>query len=219
MTSAELAVGAALGASALTGLASLGIVAFQEWRRGKAADQDALRAAIGELLARSLAVALRASTLASTMRSRSGPVEVLNVVMHHRRPIDLPEIHDWMAQDWTLLNVALSDLWTRWDQEGVRLANDLVGKCADLFEISLAQQSGRRGWEHLRWRGAGQRWTPEWLADYRHAVEQVDESRKRLADYARGKLGQKSVDLLFAQANLGRKAPQSRAVTQEVSQR
>jgi hypothetical protein len=214
VTSAELAVIAALGASALTGLASLGVVAFQEWRRDKAANQAALRAAIAELLARSLAFTLRAQTLASTGRNRSGPTEVLDVLMYHRKPIDFPEMHDWMAQDWTPLNVALSAIWIRWDQEGVRLANDLVGKCADLFEVSLADQPARKGWERLRWWSAGRRWTPEWLADYQHAVRELDESRKRLADYARGKLGQESVDLPLARVSLDRAVRQPRAVTQ-----
>jgi len=98
MSTAELTVIAALGASALTGLASLGIVAFQEWRRGKASNQDALRAATGELLARSLAITLRAETIASTVRQRSRIAERLYVVIHTRKPIDLLELHYWIAQ-------------------------------------------------------------------------------------------------------------------------
>jgi hypothetical protein len=54
VTSAELTVVAALGASLLTGLASLGVVAFQERRRRKAADRDLapLNAAWSEIWAR-----------------------------------------------------------------------------------------------------------------------------------------------------------------------
>ncbi len=199
MSTAELTVVAALGASALTGLASLWIVAFQEWRRGKASNQDALRAATGELLARSLAITLRAETIASTVRQRSRIAERLYVVMHNRKPVDLLELHDWIAQDWAPLNAALSELWTRSDQEGVRLANDLVAKCADLLRISVTAQSRRERVQ--RW-ATGYRWTPEMLDDYEHVVEDLAQSRKRFADYARGKLGQKSVNVPFAQARL-----------------
>lgn len=202
MSTAELTVIAALGASALTGLASLWIVAFQEWLRGKASNQDALRAATGELLARSLAITLRAETIASTVRQRSRIAERLYVVMHNRKPVDLLELHDWIAQDWAPLNAALSELWTRSDQEGVRHANDLVAKCADLLRISVTALPAQTRRERVQRWATGYRWTPEMLDDYEHAVEDLAQSRKRFADYARGKLGQESVDFPFAQARL-----------------
>ncbi|MGH3277149.1 MAG: hypothetical protein ACRDNZ_22825 [Streptosporangiaceae bacterium] len=40
MTSAELAVFAALGSSALTAAATLGVTWFREWLRGRAAARD-----------------------------------------------------------------------------------------------------------------------------------------------------------------------------------
>ena len=66
MTSAELAIIAALGASALTGLASLGVVWFQEWRRKKASDQAELQTAVTELLTQSMAVAMKARAVGET---------------------------------------------------------------------------------------------------------------------------------------------------------
>lgn len=210
MTFAELTVIAALGASALTGLASLGLVAFQEWRRGKASDQDALRAAIGELLARSLALTLRAEVIAAALKNRSGLREFLDVMMHHRKPVDMLEVHDWMAQDWAPLNTALSDLWTRCDQEGMRLANDVVGRCGDLLRISVALQPARTRTERVQRWAAGERWTPELLADFQYAVKEHAQARKRFANYARAKLGQQSTDLLFAQADLTSESRQQR---------
>jgi hypothetical protein len=86
VTAAELTVVAALGASFLTGLASLGVVAFQEWRRRKASDRDALLAAVTEMLSRSLAVSLRAEAMGLTMKVRSGLGEGVEVALRQRRP-------------------------------------------------------------------------------------------------------------------------------------
>ncbi len=198
MTPAELTVIAALGASALTGLASLGVVAFQEWRPGKASDQDALHAAVIELLSRSLAIAMRGQAMGYTMKIRSGLKEGFDIAMRQRKLVDPLELHDWMAQDWVPLNAALSEIWARWDQEGIRLANDVAGKAADLLGACTTTTPARSGWEHARIWAAGERWTPEMAADAQRAVQDLAHSRKRLADYARDKLCMARVDL-FAQ--------------------
>jgi hypothetical protein len=106
MTPAEVAITAALGASFLTAAGSLGVVWVREWRRAKADDRAALRAqAMGE-----------------SMRLRSGLSEGLDVTLHLRKPADAMEFHDWMARDVMPMHAALDEIWTRWDQEGVRLA-------------------------------------------------------------------------------------------------
>jgi hypothetical protein len=69
---AELTVVTALGASALTGLTSLGVVTFQEWRRGRVSDRDALVAAVTVMLYRSLEISLRAQAMGLTMKICSG---------------------------------------------------------------------------------------------------------------------------------------------------
>jgi hypothetical protein len=99
-------------------------------------------------------------------------------------------------------DAALSELWTRSDQEGVRLANDLVAKCAALLRIGVTTQPAQTRQERVQKWATGYRWTPERLDDYEHAVEDLAQSRKRLADYARVKLGQESVEFPFAQARL-----------------
>jgi len=198
LTSAEVATIAALGSSALTGLASLGVVAYREWRRGKAHDRDDLRTAIGELLSRSMAVSYRAITMGQTMKTRSGLKEGLDIVFHHRKPVDPMELHDWMAQDLVPLHAALDQIWTRWDQEGIRLANDVVGKCVEVLGVSTATTPVGTGLDRARIWAAGERWTPEMIAANEEAVKQLAHARKRLADYARATLGLPAADL-FAQ--------------------
>lgn len=63
MTAAELAVIAALGAAALTGIASLGVMWLQQHLQDKSADRHAIVGAIPEVLARSMSVSMRANTI------------------------------------------------------------------------------------------------------------------------------------------------------------
>ena len=130
------------------------------------------------------------------MKIRSGLVEGLDIALHHRKPTDPVGLHDWLAQDLTPLNTALADIWTRWDQEGVRLANDVVSKSMDLMGASLARQPASTTRERLRRWAAGERWTPEMLADHDKALKKLAYARKELADHARGNLGLGPVDLL-----------------------
>jgi hypothetical protein len=73
------------------------------------------------------------------IRYRSGLMEGVDIVLLRlRKPVDALELYDWQAPDLVPLNAALNELWTRWDQEGIRRANDLVNKCADLLGASVA---------------------------------------------------------------------------------
>jgi hypothetical protein len=201
MTPAELTLTAAFGASALTGLASLGVIWVQEARRRRARDKAALHTAMLELLSRSMAVAMRGQVMGETMKVRSGLVEGLDVAMHNRKPVDPLELHDWMAQDIVPLNAALGEIWTRCDQEGVRLSNDVVGKCMDLLGASTALQPAQSRRERARKWATGEHWTPEMRAAHEHAMKDLAHARKRFADYARSRLGQQAVDL-FAQVEI-----------------
>jgi len=141
-----------------------------------------------------MAVATRARTLGDTMKLRSGLKEGWEVSLRHRKPMDPLELHDWIAQDIAPLNAALSAIWTRDDQEGVRLANDVVNKCANLLGVSGARQPAD-GWERL-WRWAsGERWTPEMTKAYDDAMHGLAHARKRYADHVRVRFGLDAVKL------------------------
>lgn len=198
MTTTEVALTAAFGSSFLTAAASLGVIWLQQHLRRRADAKAALHGAVLEVLSRSLSVATRSRAMGETMKIRSGLVEGLDIALHHRKPTDPMELHDWLAQDLTPLNTALADIWTRWDQEGVRLANDVVSKSMDLMGASLARQPASTTRERLRRWAAGERWTPEMLADHDKALKKLAYARKELADHARGNLGLGPVDL-FAQ--------------------
>jgi hypothetical protein len=198
MSSAWAVVVAALGAALLTSLGSLGVVGYQERKRSQASDRDALHSAVLELLTRSTAVGLRAQALQDTIRSRSGLGEGVDVMLRYRKPFDPMELHDWQAQDLVPLNAALNEVWTRGDREGIRLADGLVSRCADLLRESTARAPARTALKWLRKAVFGERWTPGMLATQQCALDDMLAARRRLADYARAVLKMDTVDL-FAQ--------------------
>jgi hypothetical protein len=199
MTSAWAVVAAALGAALLTSVGSRWIVGYQERRRDKASDRDALHRAVVELLTRSIAVAMRARAMRDAIRFRSGLMEGVDVViLRLRKPLDALGLYDWQAQDMVPLNAALNVVWTRWDQEGIRLANDLVLKCADLLGESTTLVPAKTPLQRARKALIGERWTPESEDVYKRARKDMVDARKRLADYARASLKLDTVDL-FAQ--------------------
>jgi hypothetical protein len=151
----------------------MGVVAFQEWLRGRAGDRDALANAVTEMLSRSLAVAMRAQAMAETVRLRSGLSEGVDIAARLRKPLDLFEFHDWMARDMAPLNTAWSAVWTQGDQVMVRLANAPLSACSDLIGISTATQPAGSYRERLRLYLVGERWTEEQRADSQRVLEEV----------------------------------------------
>ncbi len=195
MSSAELAVTAALGASAITAIASLGIVAFQQWLQGRAAARDAITVAVTEMLGRSMSVSSRAQAMGETMKVRSGIGEGIDVTLHQRKPTDPLELHDWMAQDFAPLNAAWSVIWARSDQELIRRANKLLNSCGEVISASTARQPADTTAARTRRAVVGDRWTPEMKAAYQRALVDMAHAREQLAVYARSTLGLPAAEL------------------------
>ena len=194
MTAAELAVTAALGASFLTGLASLGVMWIQQRLQSRDSDRAALAASAQELLSRSMAVAMRARAMGDVMKFRSGLKEGFDVAMRHRKPVDVLELHDWMARDLAPMNAALSEIWTSDDKDGIRLANDVVNNCAALIGAAAARQPAKGSGRLRRW-AAGERWTPEMTKAYNDAMRDLARARKRYAEHVRARFGLNAAEL------------------------
>jgi hypothetical protein len=186
---------AALGASALTGLASLGVVAYQEHHRAKAARKAEFAAAVAELLSRSTGITLRAGTLTLLMQQRSGLKESFDILLRQRKPVDHFKLHDWQARDWDGLISAQVHIWTFGDQEIIRLANNVVARCNDVLKASTVRPAASGPVEFVRQIILGQRWTPAMTAERESKVRALAEARKRLADLSRSRLGQTGVDV------------------------
>jgi hypothetical protein len=204
MSSAVLAVIAALGASALTAGASLGVVALQERLRRKAADRHALADAVTEMLGRSMEVSLRAQAMGEEMKIRSGIMEGVDIVVTRlRKPFSALELHDWMAQDMAPLNAAWSVIWARGDQELIRRANALLSSCADLVSVSTALMPAETRTGRVRRNIVGERWTPQMQERLQGARTLMSHAREQLAQYAREVLGMAPAQLFGHDSEAG----------------
>ncbi|WP_375504425.1 hypothetical protein [uncultured Jatrophihabitans sp.] len=194
MSDAALALIAALAAAALTGLSSLGVVWFQERLRGKAEDADALIRVVTEMLARSLAMALRARTLGDAAKLRSGVGEGLDILFRIKKPIEPLELHDWLQQDYGPLNAAWSDILSRGDRKVVTSANRVMIACGVLMSAATDIQPAFGATAKLRRTVAGEKWTTEMLGALSAAQKDLEQARKNLIMVARDKLGRDVID-------------------------
>ncbi len=76
--------------------------------------------------AHALSFALRAHTLYLTAILRSGIGEGMDIVLHHRKPVDPMELADWLAVDLKPMLEAQSLIEATAGEELVRAAADLV---------------------------------------------------------------------------------------------
>jgi hypothetical protein len=129
------------------------------------------------------------------MKFRSGLQEGLDVVLRYRKPADIRELYDWMSQDMKPLHDALAKLWTRDNQEGIRLANELVMGCVDLLDASAALPDPASKRERVRIWAFGIRWTPEMTEKNKRALNELAQARKRYAEHVRACLGRADAEL------------------------
>src|SRR5512146_3145337 len=92
------------------------------------------------------------------------------------------------------MNAALSEIWTRDNQEGIRLANDVVNNCAALIGAATARQPAKGPGRLRRW-AAGERWTPEMTKAYNDAMRDLARARKCYADHVRARFGLNAAEL------------------------
>jgi uncharacterized membrane protein YccC len=90
---------AALGASALTGLVTFGLDWWRSWRAAREARQAALRQACERLITAANMFAHRAAVLQQTAVLRSGFSESLDIVLRHRKPIEVQNLADYLLGD------------------------------------------------------------------------------------------------------------------------
>jgi hypothetical protein len=177
---------AGLGGSALTGLVAWGLGERQAAQSRRERQQQERRKAYSELLGHSTQVLQLAAALHQTMAARSGLVEGIDVALHHRKPMDPWEL--WLSMQGAVapLNLAWSDVWTVGSSDGIRLANALIDRCADVISTATSRGEGRGG---LAQRVAGEKWTQEQLDAWDADQKALARARRDLALHARHELG------------------------------
>ncbi len=171
MDSSWAPVVAALGASALT---TVGLLLRDSWL-GKKASRTASFEAYRDVLTASMMVVNLATGMRMTMRIRSGVRESLDIVLHHRKPLEPLELSDRMAGVLKHLVAAQTAVWTTGSQRGIELTNKILEGCMDL--LSVATTRGEAGSSISRY-VAGERWTREQEAAFTEASQAVGAARK-----------------------------------------
>jgi hypothetical protein len=141
-----------------------------------------------------MGVLMRAHNLGDVAAMRRGLKEGLDITLRQRKPLDLLDVYDWVAQDWAPLFQAWSTIWLHGDQEMVRLANDVSRRSGEITVMTRLHEATTR-WERLGVWVIGERLTPKLAAEQDEAVRRLGVARRRFADYSRKHLGAEAVDL------------------------
>jgi hypothetical protein len=131
-------VAAALGAAVLTSAGAFGLEQVRERRIETRQRKADLRRACGELIACAQRLTHRSGFLNLTVYSRSGFSESLDIAMHHRKPIDLLELGDYLDRDFGPMLRAQSTIWMIGDEELISGATRVILAAGDVIAKSAA---------------------------------------------------------------------------------
>lgn len=129
---------AALGASFLAILGSVGFFQWQRRREDQSNAKVAKLAAYSERHAHTFAYAQRVEAIGLVKRLRSGISEGLDVSLRQRKPIEVFELFDWLNADLGPIHGTYSRITVIGSQEAIDVATRVVAACSDLLDASIA---------------------------------------------------------------------------------
>lgn len=143
---------AALGASALTSLGTLGIDALRARRSAKQDRLGALVLACDQVISSALKLALRSESLRKTMFVRSGLTEGIDIALHHRKPIDPMELGDWLMIDLGPMLDAQSRIWVYGNRDLIQgaaavieAAREVLAKSTSIASLTALNEAAASG--------------------------------------------------------------------------
>lgn len=176
---------AALGASAITGLASFGVASWSSRQAAKAVLEAQKREAYLGVMTSSVRVMSRAWSLSLAMTVRSGVGEGVDIALYHRKPLDPLDLHTWFSQDFDALHDSAGRVWLHGSQEASQLTDDILLQCASLLELATSLPPHRSWIDRLRRIRRDSEFEQRWLGE----VRTLGKLRAQLATQARRELG------------------------------
>jgi hypothetical protein len=131
-------VAAALGASAFTTGGSFLLEKHREKHRYETVNKDELKAACIRLMASAYKSTQKAAAMKVNMIVRSGFSESLDVVLHHRKPADVLEIHDYLYGDLSNALDAQAVIWILGDADIIKGAGEVIRAMGEMIDKSIA---------------------------------------------------------------------------------
>lgn len=172
---------AALGASLLTALATIGM----EYVRGRNASvaQEGLQHEAYERLLVASAQFIQLLSTIRVLRSLTTGVTPSGGIRDSMSPLH---------RETEPLRDAWSLVWLRGSQEAIIAANQLITKTTPALDLATAAGKGRVAFLSAI---VGEKWTPEEDKEFSEALRQVGLARRDFAQVARKELGAGTVDL------------------------
>lgn len=138
MSDSWAVVAAALGSAFLTTLGAFGLDWIRSRRARKLAKRKELKDACVLILAGANKVTLKSAAMRANMFARSGLVESLDILLHHRRPPDVLEINDYVFSDLGPVLDAQATIWLMGDEALIKSAGDVVLAISEVVEKSCS---------------------------------------------------------------------------------
>jgi len=183
---------AALGASALTAVASLGVVALQRrWSNRDAALQEQA-SAYDNFLAQSMAFALRVRWAGEAARLRSGLQEGISVAFFGRPIIEPMTFFDWVASEFKPFLQSWTRVMSVGSQAAINAANDVLNECNAYVEAVMAIDLRKRRVARFF---MGERWTPQQLDKAEAALGRLFDAREDFTAIVRQETGRSAAVL------------------------
>lgn len=199
---AIISASAAVLASLLTALASLGVVHLQEKRRASAAEGAAFQAAAQIVLSKGLSIIDRANLLSAVVRSESTPLAGVAVLLRLRNPANRLGLLESLAADQEEIRFAGAHVALHGDQATVSMCNTLLRAATAVAQaVSPTRERSVLGFAKAMIMGLPQP-NPERI---REAAEELTESRQNFANHLRRLRALSPVDVYGALPNGSRR--------------
>lgn len=162
-------------ASVMTGGLTFSANAWLQRKRSREQTAAARAEIYREMIGRSLGCARRASTLRTTMRTRSGLMEGFDVTLRIRPPSDPLQLHDWFEQDADPLSRAWASIELMNAAEVLAAADTLMTSISSLLETATETGIG-----HNALVGAlmGMAWSEKQEKAYEDATNKAMQARR-----------------------------------------
>jgi hypothetical protein len=134
---------AALGAAFLSTGGAFLLEMYRTYRRAKIARSDELKMACIQIISGAQRLLFKAAALHVSMEVRSGLRESLDLAMHHRKPIDILELNDYMMVEQGKILDAQAAIWLTGDELLITSAGEILDAVGKLIVASTALPPGR----------------------------------------------------------------------------
>ena len=129
---------AALGSATLSTGGAFWLDAYRARRRAIEARTLELKTACAQIVSGAQRLLFKAAALHINMEVRSGLRESLDLVLHHRKPVDILELNDYLMIEQGMILDAQATIWRTGDEVLITSVGDVVAAVGKLIVAATA---------------------------------------------------------------------------------